>query len=190
VAWWIVGRSSAPSGGPLAAPLAAEAQQAGKVWRVGIINELPPPTPEDRAQSIFRRALKDLGWVDGQTIVFEDRGSVLIDRLGDRAAEMIPRRVDLLSMQTTTTHPIVMITAADPVAIGFVAGLARPGGNVTGVTSINRDLGLKRLELIKELLPGVARVALLWNPESPITMPSSSCWRCEDHRISTAPSRL
>jgi len=165
------------AGSLLAAPLAAEAQQAGKVYRVGVLLEGPPPTLEERSRSPFRNALKELGWIDGQNIAFEDRRSVPIERLTDRATEMVRLKVDVFytvgvdaaraALQASPAIPIVLSTALDPVEFGLAVTLSRPGGNVTGVTAINLETAGKRLELLKEIVPRLTRVAALWNAGSP-----------------------
>ena len=159
------------------APLAAQAQQAAKVPRVGFISAAPLP-PRMHLWNAFREGLRDLGYVEGQNIVFELRAP---EREGDPfdglTAELVRLKVDLIvaagadavvqsAQRATRTIPIVMISGQDPVGYGLVASLARPGGNVTGLSNISVDLAPKRLSLLKEMVPRLARVAILWNPSS------------------------
>jgi putative ABC transport system substrate-binding protein len=172
----------------------AEAQQAGKVPRIGI---LPPGPISERMHlwEAFRQGLRELGYVEGQniTLVFPS-GEVKPEQLPHFAAELVSLKVDVIvasttaaaqaAMSATRTIPIVMPVAADPVGTGLVASLARPGGNVTGLTTIASDLSGKRLELLKEVVPGVSRIAVLSNPSSansPAQMRSRN-WRPYDWR--------
>jgi len=161
---------SGVTGGLLAAPLAAGAQQAGKVWRVGILgNENSAPW------EAFRRGLRDLGYVGGRNLTMESRWSEgRTERLPALAIELVQLRVDVIvasgtqavraAKQATSTIPIVMAVSAHPDKIGLVESLARPGGNVTGLDNVGPDLKGKQLQLLKELAPKVSRVAVLWNP--------------------------
>ena len=158
----------------LAAPLATEGQQVKQVPRVGILRygSLPPSFIEP-----FRQELRELGYVEGQSIVVEYRIAQTVAQLPDVAAELIRLKVNVLvasgnpsvlpARNATTTIPVVFVAAIDPVAMGLVASLARPGGNVTGVSTIQKDLAGKRLALLKELLPRLSRVALLVRAASP-----------------------
>ena len=163
--------------GLLAAPLAAQAQQAGRVVRIGLL-DLAASDPAGAARwKAFRERLRELGYVEGQNVVFEARwGDGQVGRLRSLAAELIDAKVDILvtasseaalaAKQVTSSIPIVMATGGDPVALGLVASLARPGGNVTGVISLIRQLTGKRFELLKQLIPRAARVSLLRDPEN------------------------
>ena len=166
--------------GILGAPLAVEAQQAGKVYRIGYIGDSPPNTPEiSRLHEAFRQGLREHGWVEGRNAVFEWRfAEGRMERLPDLAAELVRLKVDLIvtvaggpaaraAKQATTTIPIVAVAVSDPVGQGLVASLARPGGNVTGLATLFPELAVKRLGLLKETLPGVSRVAVLWNAANP-----------------------
>ena len=156
--------------GLLAVPLAAGAQPAGKVWRVGILgNENSAPW------EAFRRGLRDLGYVGGRNLTMESRWSEgRTERLPALAIELVQLRVDVIvasgtqavraAKQATSTIPIVMAVSAHPDKIGLVESLARPGGNVTGLDNVGPDLKGKQLQLLKELAPKVSRVAVLWNP--------------------------
>jgi putative ABC transport system substrate-binding protein len=161
----------------LAAPLAAEAQQVGKVPRIGVIRER---SPTDRFLEAFRQGLRELGYAEGRRIVIEYRyAHGVVDRFSDLAAELIRLKVDVLlvggtsaarsAKAQTTTVPIVFAVAGDPVGSGLVASLARPGGNVTGITalSVNSALSGKQFELLKAAVPQVSRVAVLYNPANP-----------------------
>jgi putative ABC transport system substrate-binding protein len=158
-------------GGMAAAwPLVARAQQSVKLPRIGIIDNAP-------AWDSFREGLRALGYIEGQNITIEYRiAEGKPDRLAAAAAELVRIPVDLIvtqgtppttaAKQATSTIPIVMIGIGDPVSAGFVVSLPRPGGNITGNSILGPDIAAKRLQLIKEILPVVSRVAFLWNPEN------------------------
>jgi putative ABC transport system substrate-binding protein len=125
----------------------------------------------------FREGLREHGWEEGRNVIIESkRASGQYDQLDKLASELVRAKVDVIvtdstpaaraAMKATQTIPIVLALAGDPVGTGLVASFARPGGNVTGLTLVNSELTAKRLELLKELVPGVARVAVLWNPEN------------------------
>ena len=164
----------------LAAPLAAEAQHAGKVWRIGCL--CPPRSVPDNRSFIqaFEQGLRELGYVDGQNIIIEYRSENGKDeQLPRLAAELVRLRVDVLvaslpqrtaaAKKATTTIPIVMVNVGDPVEIGLVASLARPGGNVTGLSRLSGELIGKNLALLKEALPRAVRVGALLNPTTPLS---------------------
>jgi ABC-type uncharacterized transport system substrate-binding protein len=126
----------------------------------------------------FSDGLREWGWVEGKNVVFENRNAEdRLERLPELAADLVRLKVDVIvaagtlaplaAKQATATIPIVMTTAGDPLGTGLVASLARPGGNVTGLSLMVPDLGAKRLELLKELLPRLSRVAVLWNAANP-----------------------
>jgi putative tryptophan/tyrosine transport system substrate-binding protein len=155
----------------LAAPLAADAQPAGKVPRIGVVIGGIPLLG-------FVEGLRDLGYVDGRNIVIEYRAfEGRAERFPEIIAEFVRLKVDVIissstpavkaAKEATSTIPIVMAGLNDPVGAGLVASLSRPGGNVTGLTNIFTELSAKRLELLKETVPGVARVAVLWNSNHP-----------------------
>ena len=158
-------------GGAAAAwPLAAHAQQAGKIPRIGIIDDSP-------RWNAFRHELRDLGYLEGQNIAFDYAyADGVLERLADAAAALVRRPVDVIATfgtpaslaakQATTTIPIVMISIGDPVRTGLVPNLARPGANITGNSVLGPDVGAKRLQIIKEVIPTVSRVAFLWNPDN------------------------
>ena len=156
-----------------------QAQQPKKVPRIGYLSPLDPATESARAEGI-RLALRERGYIDGQNIAIEYRYSERKrDRLPELAAELVRLKVDIIvvgggdpvirtAKNATKTIPIVMMgSAADPVETGYVESLARPGGNVTGMTLLSGELGGKRLELLKEAVPKLARVAVLYDPTSP-----------------------
>jgi len=165
------------AGALLAAPLAAEAQGPAKIPRIGLLS---PFSPSDTAlwHQALRQGLRDLGWVEGKTISIEYRyAEGERDRLPVLAAELVRLKVDIVFVDTTSaalaaqnatrTVPIVLAVGSDTVATGLVNSLARPGGNITGLDQIAPELGGKRLELLKEIVPRLSRVAVLWNPQNP-----------------------
>jgi putative ABC transport system substrate-binding protein len=167
------------AGGLLAAPLAADAQQAAKVHRIGLLGGSPPNSPGGRrAWEGFFQGMRELGYVEGQNILAEGRFyGDRTDRLPALAAELVRLNVDVIvagappapeaAQRATSTIPIVMAHHADPVGSGLVASLARPGRNVTGLSTQAPDLAGKRLQLLKEAVPGISRVAVLSNPTIP-----------------------
>jgi len=153
----------------LAAPLATVAQPAGKVARIGRLEQSSSGT-----DAAFRQGLRELGYVEGQNIVIEYRyAEGKAERLPELAAELVGLKVDVIvsggtlaplaAKQATNTIPIVLAAAGDPVGTGLVANLAKPGGNVTGLSNLSKDLTAKRLQILKEIVPGLRRVAVLWN---------------------------
>jgi putative ABC transport system substrate-binding protein len=162
--------------GALAVPLAAEAEQAEKVYRIGYLGNASALAQAKRVESL-RASLRDLGYVEGKNIVIEFRwADGRLDRLPDLAAELVRLKVDVLltagtpgalaAKRATTTIPIVMVGVGDAVGSGVVASLARPGGNITGSTDSVPDLMAKLLELLKEIMPRIRRVAVLVNPDN------------------------
>jgi len=162
----------------LAVAVIAEAQQPKKVPRIGYLSSLDPARESSRAEAI-RLSLRELGYIEGQNIAFEYRYAALKqDRYPELAAELVRLKVDIIvvaggvpairaAKNATKTIPIVMVgSGADPVEFGLVESLARPGGNLTGITNLGGELGGKRLELLKEAVPRVARVAVLYDPSS------------------------
>jgi putative ABC transport system substrate-binding protein len=148
----------------------AEAQQAGKVPRIGFLSGSPPSSIKARTEA-FRQGLRDLGYVEGKNIVIEWRsGEGKRDRFPAVAADLVRLKVDLIvtagplvtraAKQATSTIPIVMAQDSDPVGNGFVASLARPGGNITGLSTLAPELSGKQLELLKEIVPKLSRVAV------------------------------
>jgi putative ABC transport system substrate-binding protein len=158
--------------------VSAAAQQPKKVPRIGYLSSVDPATESTRSEAI-RLALRQRGYIKGQNIAIEYRyAEGKRDRLPELADELVRLNIDIIvvaggeplilaAKSATKTIPIVMVGfGSDPVAAGFVESLARPGGNVTGITNINRELGGKRLELLKEAVPKVARVAVLYGTAS------------------------
>ena len=154
----------------------AEAQQAKKVPRIGWLLFGSPSSANTARNEVFRQGLRDLGYIEGQNLIIEYRyAEGKVDRLPDLAAELVRLKVDAIFAQSTasvqaakkatTTVPIVSVSG-DPVGLGLVASLARPGGNVTGLANFTSELAGKRLELLKEVVPRVSRVAVLWNPDA------------------------
>lgn len=159
-------------------PLAVEAQPAVRVYQVGWLSGGSASTSSPELLDAFRHALREFGWVEGRNIRIVYRyADGHLDRLADMAADLVRIQVDVIlatvpaalaaARNATKTVPIVMVFGPDPVESGLVASLARPGGNITGLTSLSADLGRKQLELLKEMVPGLARVAVLWNPANP-----------------------
>jgi putative ABC transport system substrate-binding protein len=162
--------------GFLAASLATEVQPAGRVYRIGY---LETGVVRPRPWEAFRERLRELGYIEKQTVAFESRwADGHVDRLRGLAAELVRLKVDVIvtagspaaraAKDATTSIPIVMATGGDPVGLGLVASLARPGGNVTGLTTLSRELSGKRLEMVKEALPRASRVGMLWHRKSGI----------------------
>ncbi len=156
----------------VAAPLAAEGQQVGKVYRIGYLSIASGPSPRTEA---LRQGLRELGYIEGKNITIEYRfAQEKADRLRGLATELVNLKVDLIvtggptatraAQQATRTLPVVMAWGGDPVEARFVASLAQPGSNITGLTSMATELGSKRLGLLKEAVPHISRVAVLWNP--------------------------
>ena len=157
------------------APLTAKAQQAGKISQIGLLSNAPPDAPR---LVPFREGLRDLGYIEGKNIAFVWRPSHgRTERFTDLADELVRLKVDVIvapdnptiaaAQKATKTIPIVMILAMDPVATGFVGSLARPGGNITGLTTQSPETQGKTLQLLKEAVPSLSRVAILWDPTEP-----------------------
>ena len=177
----------------LAAPLAAEAQQAGKVYRVGYLSVFSSSNPYPPSEA-FWQGLHDLGWVEGKNIAIEWRfAEGNARRLPDLAAELVRLRVDLIFAETTpaaravkqatTTIPIVFSPIADPIGSGLVANLARPGGNITGITFMAPELGGKRLELLKQAVPWMTAWGFSHIPGTPAKPRSRACWSNRKSRL-------
>jgi putative ABC transport system substrate-binding protein len=156
---------------------AAQAQQAGKVFRIGFLDQSTASGSAVLVE-VFRQELTKLGWIDGKNITIEYRFAENKgrERIPELAADLVRLKVDLIvvassapalaAKRATTSIPIVMATAGDPIAEGLIASLARPGGNVTGLSSLASELTTKRLEVLKDAVPKLARVGLLRNPDS------------------------
>jgi len=159
-----------------AAPFGRRAQPAGRVARVGLLSNTPPPNPEvEPSYSALREGLRSRGWVEGQNLVIEGRyAQGRAERYPIFAAELVKAGVDVIvaagtqgteaAQNATLSVPIVMVGVPDPVGQGYVASLARPGGNITGVASMLHLIPLKSLELLLEIVPRAKRIGLLWSP--------------------------
>ena len=158
------------------APLSGHAQQAAKVFRIGLLSSL---SPSDTAlwYKAFRQGLRDLGWVEGKNIGIDYRyAEGRSDRLPDLAVDLVRLKVEIIvaavtpealaAKNATKTIPIVVASMGDPVELGFVQSLARPGGNITGLANIAAEQVGKRLELLKEIIPKLSHVAVLWDPQN------------------------
>ena len=163
------------AGGLLAAPLAAEAQQGGKTWQIGFLTGGARP-PDGAPPLALRQALQELGYVERQNVIYLGRwADAKQDRLPGLAAELVGLKVHAIvtaggpathaAKQATSSIPIVMALVGDAVGIGLIESLARPGGNVTGITDESVALSAKRLEIIKEAVPRAVRMAVLWNAD-------------------------
>jgi len=165
----------------LATPLTVEAQRAGTGYQVGHLSGSSKAASASFMDA-FREGMRALGYVEGQHWVLDERyAEGQVERLASLAQELIDHNLDVLLVSTTpgnvaakaatSTIPIVMVAVADPVGVGLVQSLARPGGNMTGITNIIAELAGKRLELLKELVPTASRIAVLVNPDNPNTTP-------------------
>ena len=163
----------------LAPPLSAAAPTPAKVPRIGFLAPQSPSPEVSHLIEAFRQGLRDLGYVEGRNIVIEYRWAHLsFERLPALAAELVRLNVDIIvavvtqaslaAKNATGTIPIVMVGVSDPVGSGLIASLGRPGGNITGTSGMAAELVGKQLELLKETLPKVSRVAALWNPTNPV----------------------
>jgi putative ABC transport system substrate-binding protein len=163
--------------GVVAVPLAAEAQQSPKVPRIGFLSAASPSAIAARTEA-FRQGLRELGYVEGKTIVIESRHVLgKLDRLSELAADLVRLKVDVIvttgptstraAKEASSTIPIVMAFDSDPVGSGVVANLARPGGNITGLSMLAPEISGKQLELLKEIVPRLSRVAVLGTSSQP-----------------------
>jgi len=171
------------AGGLLAAPLAVGAQQAGKVYRIGILTNKASDPAEARLWRAFRSGLRERGWIEGENILIEFRAAEgNTARLPELAADLVRLKVDLIvarssiwvqpAKEATSSIPIVFLTHADPVGTGHVASLARPGRNITGLAILMTDVAPKGLELLISAVPMAKRIAVLWNPDTPSHTPA------------------
>ena len=175
-------------GGAAAWPLAARAQQAGKLYRIGYLS-LGSLAAEASRYNAFRAGLAALGYVEGKNLVIDTRWleGGKYDQLAELATQLVDLKVDVIvtystpgvsaAQRATRTIPIVFLTVGDAIAMGFVSSLARPGGNVTGTTYFTPELAAKRLEFLKEAMPGLARAGVLFNPINPASEPVLSALR-------------
>ena len=167
------------TGGLVATPLAAGAQLAAKVYRIGLLSTLPPGSSGvAHLWEPFMQGLRQLGYVEGENLVIERRYAPegQPDQLSELAADLVRLKVDVIvaggsltphaAKSATTTLPVLFTNHGDPVGSGLVVSLARPGGNVTGLSLLSLELVAKQLELLKSAVPRIVRVAILWNPSS------------------------
>ena len=162
-------------GAAIATPWWAAAQSSSKVYRIGLFNAGAPMTDASPFGAPLIRGLAQQGYAQGQNLVFERRGAEgRLDRLPDLINELVASKVDVictlgyppaLAAKQGTVLPVVVFAAGDPVDTGLVNSLARPGGNLTGVSDVASELSAKRMELLKEIVPGLRRVAMLWNAD-------------------------
>jgi putative tryptophan/tyrosine transport system substrate-binding protein len=162
-------------------PLVARAQQTPKVPRIGFLGLAPASTFATRVEAL-RAGLRDRGYVEGKDIVIEFRWAERVEQLPELAAELVRMNVDVIlapssiyveaARQATKTIPIVFAVHADPVGVGHVASLARPGGNTTGLSSILTELAPKELEILREVVPQAMRIGVLWEPTTPSHQPA------------------
>jgi putative tryptophan/tyrosine transport system substrate-binding protein len=164
-------------GAAVARPLAARAQQP-KVWRIGVLETISQSMNAANFEA-FRRGLRELGYIEGQNLIIDYRSADgRAERFPGLAADFVRLQVDVIvtrgtpaglaAKNATTTIPIVMAAMSDPVGVGAVDGLARPGGNITGLAAFSSELEPKRVELLKEMVPGLTRVAVLFNMSNPV----------------------
>ena len=172
-------------------PFVGGAQQTGKIYRIGYLGTDPPPAPVWEA---LLDGLRERGYSEGRNLLFERRFSEgYAERFPELAAELVRLHVDVIIVPTTPaalaaknatqTIPIIITTAIDPVGAGLVASLARPGGNITGLSDLGAELSGKRLELLKEVIPGATRVAVLWNAANPGNTPRWKETQAAAHKL-------
>jgi len=165
--------------GLLAVPLVARAQQSVKIPRIGYVSGTGSAADQGPYVEALRQGLRDLGRIEGRNFSIEYRGAEgHLDRVPSIVDELVQLKVDVIvapiasavraAKQATKTIPIVIVTGLDPVASGTVDSLARPGGNITGVSTLTQDLNAKRLELLNEVVPRLSRVAVLWTPDNAV----------------------
>ncbi|MGH7769570.1 MAG: ABC transporter substrate-binding protein [Candidatus Binatia bacterium] len=180
----------------LVCPTVAVAQEPPKVARVGFVSSTGDPKAPGPLVEAFRGKLRELGHVEGKIIRVEYRyAEGKLDRVPGFVSELVGLMVDALvvssvpairaAKRATTTVPVIMVISVDPVAIGIVQSLDRPGGNITGLVSLNRDLRKQGLELLKDAVPGLARVGVLWNSEG-----RASATAFKDYEAAAPPKRI
>jgi putative tryptophan/tyrosine transport system substrate-binding protein len=176
-------------------PLAARAQEPAKVAHIGYLGVGPASAWSSRVEAL-RAGLRDLGWIEGKNIVIEFRWADNVDQLPGLAGELARMKVDVIfapsstmvepARQATKTIPIVFANHADPIGIGHVASLARPGGNITGLSEQTTEIDAKALELLKEVLPQATRIGVLWNPTTPSQVPGLQSVKVAGERLGLA----
>jgi putative ABC transport system substrate-binding protein len=156
----------------------AQQQTAKTIPRIGFISSADTPGRRTPLFDAFRQGLSDLGYVEGKNILIESLyAEGRLDRMPALVNELVQQKVDVIlavnnvviraAKEATKTIPIVMVSSVDPVEAGYVENFARPGGNITGLTTISRDLSAKRIEVLKEVLPKMSRIAVLWDADGP-----------------------
>jgi putative tryptophan/tyrosine transport system substrate-binding protein len=176
-------------------PLAARAQQPAKVARIGYLGLGPASAWSSRVEAL-RAGLRDLGWVESKNIVIEFRWADRVEQLPELAAELVRTNVDVIfapsstmvepARQATKTIPIVFSNHADPIGTGHVASLPRPGGNITGLSELATELDAKALEMLKEAVPQVTRIGVLWNPTTPSQLPGLQSVKAAGEKLGLA----
>jgi putative ABC transport system substrate-binding protein len=167
--------------GALAAPFGSIAQQQGKVWRIGFLGLASATSSASRVEAV-RAGLRDLGYVENKNLIIEFRWAEgKYERLPELAADLVRLNVDVLitygtpgplaAQLASKTIPIVIATSGDVIGAGIVSSLARPGGNITGSTFLSSEIGAKRFELLKEVMPKIKQAGLLVQRENPVSMP-------------------
>jgi putative tryptophan/tyrosine transport system substrate-binding protein len=181
-------------------PLAARAQQAGKTYRIGIL-ETTSPALNARNLAALRQGLQELGYVEGQNLIIEYRSANgRIERFPELAAELVRLKVDVIvtrgtpavqaAKNATATIPVVMAASGDPLGTGVVAGLPRPGKNVTGLSAFTIELLGKQVELLREVVPGIKRIAFLHNLENPVARTQWEAIKIANRSLSIEPLLL
>jgi putative tryptophan/tyrosine transport system substrate-binding protein len=180
-------------------PLAARAQQPAKVARIGYLG-LGPASARTTQVEALRAGLRDLGWVEGKNVIIEFRWADKVDELPALAAAFARMPVDVIfahsstqveaARQATQTIPIVFANHADPVGVGHVASLARPGGNITGLSMLLTELSAKGLEMLTEAVPGATRIGVLWNPTTPSHPPALQAVEAAGQKLKVAVQRV
>ena len=179
----------------------AEAQQPKKVPRIGFLAVSGDPNTPGPWVEAFRQGLRDLGYTEGKNVLVEYRYvEGKLNRIPSLVAELVQLKVDVLvvvalsairaAKQSTKTIPIVMVATVDPVATGLIDSLAHPGGNITGLTRLQRELSGKRLELLTEVIPGISRVGVLWEPEDPAAAIAFKEYDAAAHALKIQPQPL
>ena len=182
-------------GAVIAWPVAPRAQQPAKVAHIGYLSLGPASAWTSRVDAL-QVGLRDLGWIEGKNIVIEFRWADNVDQLPGLAAELVRMKVDVIfapsstmvepARQATKTIPIVFANHADPIGIGHVASLARPDGNITGLSEQTTEIDAKALELLKEVLPQATRIGVLWNPTTPSQVPGLQSVKVAGERLGLA----
>jgi putative ABC transport system substrate-binding protein len=178
----------------IAWPLTAPAQQAAKVARIGFLGLGPASAWSSRMEAL-RAGLRDLGYVEGKNIIIEFRWADTVEQLPGLAAELVRMNVDVIfapsstmvepARQATKTIPIVFSNHADPIGTGHVASLPRPGGNITGLSELATELDAKELEILREAVPQVTQIGVLWNPTTPSQAPGLQSVKAAGERART-----